>query len=340
VHKYSWGILKRIVALFRHTGCPIPSKPSILYKISGSKTITNPKGPFPDWELEGLKEARGVESAIESLVDKAKEGDSEALEALVLSIQDRVYGLAIRMLSHPADAEDATQDILMKVVTHLGTFRQESAFSTWVYRIASNHLLTTRKRRAERLEITFDMCARQVDDGLAAQEPHSVYDAEQSVVVEELMISCMQAMLLCLDRDLRIVFILGQVFEVSGDQGAYILDITPTAYRKRLSRARKLIRDFMSAKCGLFDEDNPCRCSKQVGYAGDTRWINLNRLRFAEHPRRNYRVGVPVEELRRMDELERVEALFRSHPDYVAPPSFMENLKTLFSSVKRRMLDA
>jgi RNA polymerase sigma factor (sigma-70 family) len=316
------------------------SKCSIVCKISGANKVTKPKGPLPDWELEGLKEARIVESEIESLVEKAKEGDSEALEAIVLNIQDRVYGLAIRMLSHPEDAEDATQEILMKVVTHLGTFRQESAFSTWVYRIAANHLLTTRKRRAERLEITFDMCARQVDDGLAAEGQHPVYDAEQSLLVEELMISCMQAMLLCLDRDLRIVFILGEAFEVSGDQGAYILDITPTAYRKRLSRARKLIRDFMSAKCGLFDEDNPCRCSKQAGYAGDTRWINPDRLRFADHPRPNYRLGVPAEELRRMDELERVEALFRSHPDYVAPSSFMENLKTLFSAVKHRILDA
>jgi len=80
-------------------------------------------------------------SAIESLVVRAKEGDQNSLEELVRNIQDLVYGLALRMLSHPADAEDATQEILVKVVTHLGSFRQESAFTTWVYRIASNHLL-------------------------------------------------------------------------------------------------------------------------------------------------------------------------------------------------------
>jgi RNA polymerase sigma factor (sigma-70 family) len=87
---------------------------------------------------------------MEALVDKALEGDLESLEELIAGLQDRVYGLAIRMLSHPSDAEDATQEILLKVVTNLANFQKKSSFTTWVYRIASNHLLTTRKRRAER----------------------------------------------------------------------------------------------------------------------------------------------------------------------------------------------
>ena len=90
-----------------------------------------------------------MESTLENLVQQAKEGSREALESVVLGIQDRIYGLALRMLGYPADAEDAAQEILIKVVTRLDSFRQESAFSTWVYRIAANHLLTTRKRLAE-----------------------------------------------------------------------------------------------------------------------------------------------------------------------------------------------
>ena len=106
--------------------------------------------------------------SIEDLVSKAKQGDKQALDGLVRAIQDRVYGLAIRMLCHPADAEDATQEILVKIVTHLSDFRQESAFTTWVYRIASNHLLTMSKRRAERREITFEECEASANAGLAA----------------------------------------------------------------------------------------------------------------------------------------------------------------------------
>src|SRR5512139_3644606 len=86
----------------------------------------------------------------ERLVELAKEGRKEALEELVRGIQDRVYNLALRALFLPADAEDATQEILIKVITHLADFKGESRFTTWVFRIATNHLLTTQKCRAEK----------------------------------------------------------------------------------------------------------------------------------------------------------------------------------------------
>ncbi|MFO7739936.1 MAG: sigma-70 family RNA polymerase sigma factor, partial [Desulfatiglandaceae bacterium] len=82
----------------------------------------------------------------ERLVDLAKEGGRNALEELVRTIQDRIYGLALRILFLPADAEDATQEILIKIITHLRSFKGESRFTTWCFRIAANHLLSTRKR--------------------------------------------------------------------------------------------------------------------------------------------------------------------------------------------------
>src|SRR5688500_17752283 len=100
-------------------------------------------------------EVEGESSALEKFVERAREGDGRALEQVILAIKDGVFGLAVRMLWHPDDAEDATQEILMKVVTHLGTFRNESAFRTWVYRIATNHLLNVRQSRVEREGITF-----------------------------------------------------------------------------------------------------------------------------------------------------------------------------------------
>src|SRR3972149_7555755 len=97
-----------------------------------------------------------MESDIEILVSLAKEGDKKALAELVLQIQDKIYGLALRMLYNPSDAEDASQEILLKIITHLGTFRGESSFSTWMYRVAANHLLTMRKRRAELRAVSFE----------------------------------------------------------------------------------------------------------------------------------------------------------------------------------------
>ena len=70
---------------------------------------------------------------LEWLVEAAIEGDKKALEDVILKIQDKIYGLALRMLYNPSDAEDAAQEILLKIITHLSTFRGESAFTTWIY---------------------------------------------------------------------------------------------------------------------------------------------------------------------------------------------------------------
>jgi len=89
------------------------------------------------------------------LVDAAVAGDRQALEELLRLVAGDVRRLAQRMLWHPQDAEDATQEILVKVATRLSSFRGSARVTTWVHRIAVNHLLTTRRRRAEDPSLTF-----------------------------------------------------------------------------------------------------------------------------------------------------------------------------------------
>ena len=276
--------------------------------------------------------ANMTNSAIESLVEQAKQGDKQALDGLIRGVQDQIYGLAIRMLCHPADAEDATQEILVKVVTHLSDFRHESAFRTWVYRIASNHLVTTHKRRAERREITFEECEAAVDAGLSAQWSDSRLEAEQSLVVQEVMMTCAHVLLLCLDRDLRLAYILGECLDVTSEQGGFILNTTSTAFRKRRSRARKLFQDFMRRNCGLIDASNPCRCAQQVPYSVKTRLIDPDKLPFARHPRRDPGEFLTTEQLQQMREIQRVAAFFRSLPQYIAPDKFAKSLKNVIDS--------
>jgi RNA polymerase sigma factor (sigma-70 family) len=274
----------------------------------------------------------------QDLVSKAKQGDKQALDGLIRAIQDRVYGLAIRMLCHPADAEDATQEILVKIVTHLSDFRQESAFTTWVYRIASNHLLNTHKRRVERREITFDECEASANAALAAAPANPALEAEQALLAQEVMMTCVHVLLICLDREARLVYILGELFDVSAEQGAYITGTTPVAFRKRLSRARTLLRNFMASNCGLVDSSNPCRCARQVSYAINTRRIDAARLPFSRHPRRDQAQSVTREQLQEMRELQRVAVLFRSLPEYAAPGKFADGLRELIESGKIHLL--
>jgi RNA polymerase sigma factor (sigma-70 family) len=279
-----------------------------------------------------------MDTTIEILVKHAKEGDKDALEELIRRIQDRVYGLAIRMLYHPEDAEDAMQEILVKIITQLDSFREESAFTTWVYRIASNHLLTFQKHRTERSKITFtfENYERLVDrlEGIASTAP---LQPEQRLIVEEVMISCMQGLLRCLDRDLRIAYILGEISKISSDKAAFILDITPTAFRKRLSRARTRLRNFMGKKCSLVNPENPCQCARHVTLAVETGWVDPEKPKFAGHLCYVRADMKAVNRLQIMDEIERMAVLFRSHPEYAAPVMFVEGLREMLDSGKFKM---
>lgn len=277
-------------------------------------------------------------SNTEAWVRQAKEGSREALEALVRQIQEPVYGLSLRMLGHPTDAEDAAQEILIKVITHLDGFREESAFSTWVYRIAANHLLTTRKGRMKRLNLDFELYESHVskegeDAGVASGST-----PDQALLIEETRASCMQGLLQCLSRELRLAFILGQVFEVTSGQGAYILGITPAAFRKRLSRGRDGIRRFLTRNCGLVRPDNPCSCARQAVYDIDVGWIDPDHLRYADSRTSAERRDEIRDRLRELDEMGRVAALFRAYPGRGPSESFVGLVKELLDSGRYRLL--
>lgn len=264
----------------------------------------------------------------EDLVQRASAGDRGALEELVARIQTRIYNLAVRMLWHPADAEDATQEILVKIVTHLSDFRGESRFSTWAWRVAVNHLLTTRRRRAEQRAHSFDELANDLGRGLAGALPVIPSTVDERLLVEEAKIGCMQGMLLCLGREERAAYVLGEIFEVTDQEGAAIFAITPAAYRKRLSRARAAVRAFMQRVCGLADLANPCRCRGQAVVAVARGRIDPDHLLFArdgDDPR-------VLQGIAEMDDLGRAAALFRTHPTYQAPETFRRALRTLLAS--------
>src|ERR1700719_515761 len=104
---------------------------------------------------------------LETLAAEARSGNRQSLERLVVQIQRTVYNLAPQMLWHPEDARDASQEILVRVVTHLSSFRGNSRLLTWVYRIAANYLISARRSRAETQEMTFERFAIDLADGLS-----------------------------------------------------------------------------------------------------------------------------------------------------------------------------
>lgn len=284
------------------------------------------------------KENLANEPSLESLVDLAKQGQRNALEELVRRIQDSIYRLALRTLFLPADAEDATQEILIKVITHLAGFKGESRFTTWVFRIATNHLLTTHKRRAEKRGFSFKRAEEGIGAALSMSSLENAEACENQLIVEEVRLACLQGMLLCLSREIRLAFILGVVFEVTSIEGSHVLNITQGTFRQRLSRGRKQIQNFMTRKCSLVNPENPCACAKLIPHEMKIRMLDPENLRFANHRCHARESDSAVARLHELDELRRVAALFRSHPDYAAPETFVESIKKLVESGRLEML--
>jgi RNA polymerase sigma factor (sigma-70 family) len=272
-----------------------------------------------------------MKAGLEVLVAKATEGDSASLDAVLRGVKDDVYGLAMRMLGHPADAEDATQEVLVKVATHLATFRGESAFRTWVFRVASNHLLRVKKSRREEIVTGFGLIEACITEGETI-DPVSLPDAEANLLAEEVKVGCTQAMMLALGRDERIAYTLGEVFGLSSEDAAAILGIDQAAFRKRLSRARDALAAFMGKKCGLVTEESACRCARQIPVNLRHDFIDREHLLYMTHAVRSARLPAPLDELRSLGELEAIAEVFRTHPDYAAPESVLAGVRALVAS--------
>jgi len=285
------------------------------------------------------KETFSDGTSLERLVDLAKGGQRDALEELVRRIQDGIYNLALRTLFLPADAEDATQEILIKVITHLADFKRESRFTTWVFRVATNHLLTTHQRRAEKRGFSFERAEEAIEAALSMSSPTDAEVCENSLIAEEVRLACLQGMLLCLSREIRLAFILGVVFEVTSVEGSYILNITQESFRQRLSRGRKMIQDFMTKKCSLVNPDNPCACAKLIPHEIRIKMLDPENLRFSTHRCHARESGSALAQLKELDEMRRVAVLFRAHPNYAAPQSFAESVKKLVETGRWEMFD-
>ena len=150
-----------------------------------------------------------MDKNMEKWVAKAIEGDREALEYILIDIRDFVFNLSLRMLGSVADAEDASQDILVKIMTSLSTFRQESQFKTWVYRIATNYLIDYKKSMFAQHPLDFDFYANDIRAGFIDTKEELLMGVDKKVLAEELKMSCTNVMLQCLDAPTRCIFILG-----------------------------------------------------------------------------------------------------------------------------------
>ncbi|HEX3148768.1 MAG TPA: RNA polymerase sigma factor [Gemmataceae bacterium] len=271
------------------------------------------------------------------LVDQAQNGDRAALEKLVLRHQAWIYNVAIRMAFHLQDAEEVTQEVLVKVITKLSTFKGESQFRTWLYRIAANHVLNMKRRTAETKVTTFADYGAAIDRTPDLDLPdRNSLPVELPVLVEEAKNGCTMGMLLCLDRKQRLIFTLGEILGATDAMGAEVLEMTAENFRQCLARARRDLHSFMNNQCGLVNKGNPCRCAKKTrGFIAEGH-VDPNHLLFVpEHVERVRDVaGEAVRDIDDVVERQHV-AIFRDHP-FLQPSDQIEWLRRILESRQLR----
>ena len=274
---------------------------------------------------------------INCLIDLAVGGDKAALEQLLMQIQDRVFNISLRMLGSVADAEDASQDILVRVMTGLPGFRKESSYFTWVYRIAVNYLINYKKSTFAQHPLDFGFYGQDIENGSFNYQEDMFDEKNREMLAEELKLSCTNVMLQCLDPESRCIFIMGTMFKVDSRMAGEILDMSPENYRKKLSRIRKKVGDFLSHYCGL-TETGMCSCRKRVGYAISQHRINPDRLEFKRLKSLDQDIlGTVKQEMELLDE---TSILFASMPEYRLPDRARMFIEEVIGSEAMKMIGA
>jgi len=306
-------------ARYCHSGPPVVS--------NTSKTMLNPFAAAAD---TGEADDR-------ALVARIQRGDRDALELLVRRHQAWIYNVALRMLYHPQDAEDATQEILLRMLTKLSTYAGASSFRTWLYRVVVNHLLNVRREAPFRSTWTFDKYAQALDAVEDTELSDGAPLADAELMVTEAKLGCTTGMLLCLDREQRLIYILGEIFEIPDALGAEVLEISRENFRQRLARARRDLHSFVQGRCGLVDPANPCRCAKKTRGFIRAGYVDPDRLLFAR-ARVAHARDASAAALDKLYEADHAYGqIYRGHPFY-DPPDFVASLRELIGGSDFRFI--
>lgn len=247
------------------------------------------------------------------LCAKAVAGNKQALELLIQRHYTFVYNVALKLVLGPTDAEDITHDALVKVITHLSQFNGNSAFRTWLYRIVVNHFLDMKRRKMEDVYVNFSSFVGNTET--LENMPEQAIIGLDAAEIEETRLMCTTGMLMCLTRDQRLVYILGDIFEIGHTAGAEVLAISPDNFRQRLARARADLHAFIHNRCGLINPTNACRCPKKTRLWIDQGLINKDKLVF--NTRYTKRVNEIAQEFRKDDVASAStlhELLYQNHP--------------------------
>ncbi|MCG6146811.1 RNA polymerase sigma factor [Leptospira levettii] len=282
-----------------------------------------------------------IEDPHSSLLESCLQGKTKALEELVQFFQPKVFSLALKFLWNPEDAEDATQEILVKVITNLGGFRRESKLSTWIYKIASNHLINVKKSNLETKHIHL----RNIRDELHKTQynlpSHLLGQTDSNLEVDtnsnvsnlvlHVQVACTYAMLQSLTRKYRMAYLLGDVFSISSEEGGLVMGIKPESYRQLLSRARNQLEQFLGKECSLSKSTNPCQCKNRIRYATKVGRIR-SYLKLSEQMKLDGRWIQMKPLLPETTKIRKAAEIYRNQTNFLPKKNQLDSIRTLLDN--------
>lgn len=195
-------------------------------------------------------------SSEQGLIERLRAGDGSAVSDLQHAYGSRIYQLALRHLRNHEDAEEVTQDVLLRVFRKIDAFRGDAALSSWIYRITFNSAMS--RLRSARFSRPFEMAhdetrsrTEAVADGMPARREVADWSslADDEVLRGELRRRLVQA-LQGLPELYRVPVLLRDVQGLSTEEASAILQVKPETLKSRLHRGRLILRDRLSDFAG------------------------------------------------------------------------------------------
>lgn len=194
-----------------------------------------------------------ADSSDETLAARAAAGDDRAFEEIVARYERRVFRLACRLTSE-TDAPDVLQNTFLQVYRNLPSFRGESRFATWLYRIATNAALMVRRARTRKPAESLDAFMPRFDEhGMHADLPAQLQVASRAdeLIDRQALVEKARAAIARLPDVYRDAFVLRDLEEMSTTDVAQVLGVEPATVRQRVHRARLLLRGYLSDLVGV-----------------------------------------------------------------------------------------
>lgn len=194
-------------------------------------------------------------------IARTLKGDAEAFAPLVRAYEPGIYGLCFRMARNTEDAQDLTQEIFLRAYRALGSFRGESRFSVWLYRLGHNVCLDFLRRRKRQWEVSLT----QTDEDGQEQEleiPDGRYEPDALLARAELR-RAVRLGLMALPEDQRRILLLREIGGLRYDEIAAVLELEEGTVKSRIFRARKKLCEVLRKQGNIF-EDMPSKEAKEV----------------------------------------------------------------------------